>query len=97
MHCQLPTTQALRQFNAAIEYIRKSSEQNADTVKQKLLSKIGELADDKVVHRKDPLKKDNDGHFLYFEILKYRIVYYTKPEEVYIIRIRHTSREPKEY
>jgi plasmid stabilization system protein ParE len=88
---------ASRQFNAAIEYIRQGSEQNADSVKERILAKINELADDKTVHRKDPFKKNNDGNYLYFEILKYRIVYYAGPKEVFIIRIRHTGMEPKQY
>jgi plasmid stabilization system protein ParE len=91
------TKQASRQLSAAIEYIRKESLQNADSVKQRILDKVGELADDKVVHRKDPNKKNNDGNYLFFEILKYRIAYYTEPKEVFIIRIRHTSMEPKKY
>jgi plasmid stabilization system protein ParE len=88
---------ASRQFNAAIEYIRQGSEQNADSVKERILAKINELADDKTVHRKDPFKKNNDGNYLYFEIFKYRIVYYAGPKEVFIIRIRHTGMEPKQY
>ncbi len=88
---------ATRQFNAVIEYIRKDSDQNADKVKERILSKINELANDKTVHRKDPYKKNNDGNYLYFEILKYRIVYYATPNEVYIIRVRHTGMEPESY
>ena len=88
---------AAREFNAAIKYIRKDSEQNADNVKKIILTKINSLADNRVVHRKDPYKKNNDGKFLYFEILRYRIVYYAAPDEVIIIRIRHTKREPKKY
>ena len=91
------TKQATRQLNAAIDYTRKYSEQNADKAREKLLEKINELAINKVVHRKDPYKKNNDGNYLYFELLKYRVVYYTKPKEVFIIRIRHTSMEPKKY
>lgn len=48
------TKRATRQFNAAIEYIRQDPEQNANKVKEKILSKINELTDDKAVHRKDP-------------------------------------------
>jgi plasmid stabilization system protein ParE len=91
------TKRATRQFNAAIEYIRKDSEQNADKVKERILNKINELSDDKVIHRKDPYKRNNDGSYLYFEILKYRIVYYAESKEIFIIRIRHTSMEPKQY
>ena len=88
---------AVQEFNAAIKYIRKDSEQNADNVKEIMLKKINGLADNRVVHRRDPYKKNNDGKFLYFEILRYRIVYYAAPDEVIIIRIRHTKREPKKY
>jgi plasmid stabilization system protein ParE len=91
------TKRATRQLNAAIEYIRQDTDQNADTVKERILDKVNELADDKMVHRKDPYKKNNDGNYLYFEILKYRIVYYAEPKEVFIIRVRHTSMEPKKY
>jgi plasmid stabilization system protein ParE len=62
-----------------------------------MLNKINELPDTKVVHRQDPYKKNNDGNYLYFELQKYRIVYYVMPGKVVIIRIRHTSMEPKQY
>lgn len=91
------TKKAIVQFNAAIEYIRKDSEQNADKVKEKILSKIGQLSDDRITHRKDSYKKNNDGNHFYFEILKYRIVYYAQHREVTITRISHTSMEPKKY
>lgn len=91
------TKAAINQFNKIIEYIRKDSEQNADKVKEKILYKVNQLSDDTIVHREDSYKKNNDGNYLYFEALKYRIVYYNNEKEVFIIRIRHTSMEPKRY
>ena len=91
------TKHAFRQFNAAIKFIRKDSEQNADKVKEILLDKINGLSDGRIVHRQDPYKKNNDGNFLYFESLHYRIVYYRAAHEIFIVRIRHTSMEPKKY
>lgn len=91
------TKGALRQFKEAIDYIRRDSELQAEKVQQQLLEKIGQLSDDKVVHRQDPYKTNNDGRYLYFELLKYRVVYYAGPKEVFIIRVRHTSREPRKY
>lgn len=91
------TKRATLQFNAAIVSIRKDSDQNADKVKGKILDRINDLSVDIAVHRKDPYKKNNDGNYLYFEILKYRIAYYAEPKKVFIIRIRHTSKEPKSY
>lgn len=91
------TKRATHQFNELIGYVRQDSEQNASKLKKKILDKINGLSDDRIIHRKDPFKKNNDGNYLYFEILKYRIVYYAKPKEIFIIRIRHTSMEPKQY
>ena len=91
------TKKATRQFNNAIEYIRQQSEQNAEKVKEKILEKVNQLSDDKVVHRRDPYKENNDGTFLYFEVLKHRIVYHVRPDEVIIIRVQHTSMDPKPY
>lgn len=88
---------AVKQFNNAIEYIRLDSSQNAEKVKTKILSKIEQLQGSIIENRKDEYRKNNDGHFLYFEVLKYRISYYDKNDEVLIIRIRHTKMEPKKY
>lgn len=91
------TKAAINQFDKIIEYIRQDSEQNADKVKEKILDSVNRLSDDRIIHREDPYKKNNDGNYLYFEILKYRIVYYRSPKEVFIIRMRHTNMEPKQY
>ena len=90
-------TQALQQFNSAIKYIARDSLQGAEKVRKDILEKIDRLITYPTLHNPDKYKKDNDGNYLYFEILKYRIVYYRKPEEVFIIRIRYTGREPKSY
>jgi plasmid stabilization system protein ParE len=91
------TKRATHQFNELIDYVRQDSEQNADKLRKKILDKINELSDGRIVHRKDLYKKSNDGNYLFFEILKYRVVYYAEEKEVFIIRIRHTSMEPKRY
>ena len=91
------TKVAIRQFHAAIDYIRQDSVQGAEKVRSTILTKVNQPSNDTMVHRKDPYKKDNDGSFLYFETEKYRIAYQVRESEVIIIRVRHTSREPKPY
>jgi plasmid stabilization system protein ParE len=88
---------ALKQFSAAIQYIRQESFQNAESVKERILSKIGRLSDANVTHRKDPYKNNNDGHFHYFELLSYRISYYENENEIIIVRLRHVSKKPLNY
>ena len=87
----------MTQFNNSIDFIRKDSEQNAEAVKKKVLEKIATLSDDFMVHRLDPLKKNNDGHFHYFEIMRHRISYYAMGNKVIIVRVRHTSQNPRKY
>lgn len=91
------TKSAIIQLNHSVKYIRKESPQNAEKVKYAILEKIGELESTMIVHRVDPLKKKNDGHFLYFEILKHRISFHFSPKEVIIVRVRHTRMNPKKY
>ncbi len=88
---------AVKQFSAAIEYIRRDSEQNADSVKEKILSKITRLTTTKATYRLDPYKISNDGHFFYFEIVSYRVSYYKKDNEIIIVCVRHVSMRPLHY
>lgn len=88
---------AKQEFKDAINYIRQDSEKNAEKVKVKILDKISQLSDNKIDHRKDPYKKDNDGSHFYFEILKHRITYRVQADEVFIIRVHHTKMNPQPY
>ena len=88
---------AIKQFNIAIEYIRRDSFQNADSVKEKILSKINRLSGVNVTHRTDPYKNNNDGHFRYFELLSYRVSYYENDDEIIIVRVRHVNMKPLNY
>ena len=88
---------AIKQFNTAIEYIRQDSDQNADSVKEKILAKINKLSDETVTHRADEYKNNNDGRFRYFELLNYRVSYYVNADEVSIVRLRHVSKKPLYY
>ena len=72
-------------------FIRLQSNQSADNFQQNVITKVNKLSDDTHVHRVDPLKRKNDGNYLYFEILKLRISYYSAPNEVIIVRVRHTK------
>lgn len=47
------------------------------------------------IYELDEMKICNDGSYRAFEIYNYRITYKITPKEVNILRIRHTSRNPK--
>jgi plasmid stabilization system protein ParE len=88
---------ALQQFNAAIKYIADDSLQNAEKVKLNVLQKITRLIIHATVYPPDKYKKNNNRDFRAFEIHRYRISYYVSETEIRILRLRHTSMEPKEY
>jgi plasmid stabilization system protein ParE len=89
--------QAVNAFHKAIEYIRKESPQNADKVKQEILTKINKISERPERHPPDKYKSANNGSYRAFELHHYRISYLIKQNEIIIARIRHTKRKPRRY
>lgn len=81
----------------AIKHIALDSIQQAEKVRLTILLKVARLATHPAVYPPDKYKKDNNGNFRAFELYRYRISYYESATEIRILRVRHTSREPKEY
>lgn len=89
------TKQALAQFIACMDILRNDARVNTTLLRRSILEAIGSLRDATVVHRADHFRKNNDGNYLYFETNKYRVVYYTGPDSVTILRVRLAELEPK--
>ena len=85
------------QLKEAYEFIKFDSPKNAEKVRSKILSAIKELADHPERYSPDKYRMNNDGSFRAFEIYKYRISYHVSPDQVTIVRVLHTKREPKTY
>ena len=49
------------------------------------------------IYELDKMKKTNDDNFRAFEIYSYQISYKKTDNIIYILRIRHTSRNPKQF
>ena len=45
----------------------------------------------------DKYRINNDGSFRAYELHRYRIAYRLTEKEIIILRVRHTSMEPKQY
>lgn len=89
--------EAKRSLREAYNYIKKDSLQNAEKVKSKMLASINELIQNPVKYAPDKYRFDNDTSYRAYEIYKYRITYHISPEEIRVIRIRHTKMNPLEY
>lgn len=89
--------EATKHFNELLEYLHYESEQAASLVGNAILDEIEKLAVHPTAQPLDRFKKNNDGNYRACIIYSYRISYYVDSNTIYILRIRHTSREPLEY
>ncbi len=69
----------------------------AKEVKDTILKTTKELLANPNLYEQDRFKSDNDGSFRAFEKFKYRVAYKITQEQIRILRVRHTSREPIEF
>lgn len=87
----------MTQLEEAVRHIALDSVPQAEKIRLAILLKVARLATHPAVYPPDKYKKDNNGNFRAFELYRYRISYYESATEIRILRVRHTSREPKEY
>jgi plasmid stabilization system protein ParE len=73
------------------------SYQNAEKVKADILTSTRKLAAHPEIYPPDKYRKNNNGSFRAYELHHYRIAYQITEKEIIIVRIRHTSMEPKSY
>jgi plasmid stabilization system protein ParE len=84
-------------FETLIDYISQDSPFAANNVGLAIIDEISNLPVLPEKFVKDSWKKNNDGSYRVFFKYHYRISYKITPATIYILRIRHTSQDPKEY
>lgn len=85
------------QFNDVLKYLFNESENAADIVGSTILDEVARLNEHPTAHTLDCFKKPNDGNYRAFIVYSYRISYYVGVNVIFILRVRHTSREPLDY
>jgi plasmid stabilization system protein ParE len=88
---------ATLELNKAYEYIREDSPQSAAKVRDEIIDITLDLPMHPEKYPPDKYKKENDGSLRAFEIYRYRISYKIMPDEIRIVRMRHTRRSPLTY
>ena len=89
---------ALNNLKNIFDYLK--AENNlvfAKEVKDIILKSTKELLANPNLFEQDRFKSDNDGTYRAFEKFKYRVAYKTTENQIRILRIRHSNREPIEY
>jgi len=79
------------------DYISQDSPQNAIKVLMDIVNVINKVASNPELYKPDKHKKNNDGSYRAFEKHHYRIAYRFSNNVIRVLRVRHTSREPKEF
>jgi len=84
-------------FSELLEYLSHKSHLALEIVGNAIVDSIESLPSMPFKHPEDRLRKNNEGNFRALVVYSYRITYYVSENEILILRIRHTSREPLEY
>lgn len=88
---------AQKQLAKIYRYILSDSYQNAEKVKKEILLSTRKLAATPEMYPPDKYRINNDGSFRAYELHRNRISYRITEKEIIIVRVRHTSMEPKLY
>lgn len=88
---------AQSELRKAYEYILQDSPKNAAKVRDEIIDMTLNLPNHPEKFPPDKFKNANNGNWRAFEIYHYRISYRVMPDEIRIIRMRHTSRSPLLY
>lgn len=90
---------ALNDFVEILEFLSKKGNQAPRIVKQGILTRLEVIRKNAFICETDKLKDTQDREFRAFVVYSYRITYQIKSSlnEIRVIRVRHTSREPLGY
>lgn len=90
---------ALKQLESIYFYLleKSKSEEISDKVVDTIYNATTILKTNCEIYEIDELKVSNDGNYRAFEKYNYRISYKVTKSSIYILRVRHTSRNPKEF
>jgi plasmid stabilization system protein ParE len=89
----------LDEFKEILTFLDEQSVQASKIVKKAVLERISTIKSNPNIFAVDKLKNPPNSEFRAFMVFSYRVTYQVKEQEneIRILRIRHTSREPFGY
>jgi len=91
------SNRAKAELHKAYLYILLDSLQNAEMVRDDIIDATINLCQNPEKYPADKFKKDNDGTWRAFELHHYRISYKITQNEIRVVRMRHTSKNPRHF
>jgi len=91
--------QALDNLKEILVYLEKQSKQAPKIIKASIVEKLEHIKTNPLTFEFDKLKEKPNNDFRAFFVFSYRVTYQVKADlnEIRVLRIRHTSREPLGY
>lgn len=88
---------ALNQLEKIYSYLFKETKSKSipNKVIDTIYNSVTILGTNWEIYELDEMKISNDGNYRAYEVYSYRITYKITSKEIHILRIRHTSRNPK--
>lgn len=91
------TRRSQQDMLALYKYISKDSPKAAQKVVNDIISATERAIDNPNYYNPDKHKTNNDGSYRAFEKHRFRVVYRYQKNMIRVLRVRHTSMEPKIY
>ena len=88
------TLNTYQQLEKIYMYILEQSFQNAEKVRWEIVDRIERAAIYPEIGPLEIYKKNNSGNCRYFEKHHIRVTYIYTEDEIFLVRIRHTSMKP---
>jgi len=91
------TENALNQLEEIYFYLldKTKNESIPEKVINTIYDSVSILKSNFEIYELDEMKSLNDGNYRAYEIYHYRISYKITPKTIYILRVRHSSKNPK--
>jgi len=91
------TKRSQQHMEQIFSYINEQSPQNALQVTEDIILAVNKATTNPEIYNPYKYKHNNDGTYRAFEKHRYRISYRYKTNVIRVLRVRHSSMEPKEY
>lgn len=89
--------EALEYLKHQLDFIAKRSSQAPAIIKNGILAKLKTVKTNPLICEVDKYKLNNNGAYRALIAYSYRISIKISDDKLHIVRIRHTSQNPKEY
>ena len=91
------TARAKDQLRSVYKHIAKDSILQADKVFDEIKASANKTTTNPERYPPDKYKTNNKGNYRAYEIYRYRISYRITKQTIYVVRLRSTDKNPKNY